>query len=69
MFTVEIKINGSMIAHVYGRNYDTLPSGLTKYRYEYYQPENRALRTGFVEHDRSLGIVPLVKSILIDVEK
>ena len=65
-FTVEIKINGSMIAHIYGRNIAPVPGGKT--RYEYYQVENRKVKNGCVVHKRELGIVPLINSILSDVE-
>lgn len=67
MFTVEIRINGAMIAHIYGRNIAPLPNGKTRYEYEYYEAETRKVQNGCVEHLREAGIVPLVSSILEDV--
>jgi len=67
MFTVEIRINGAMIAHIYGRNIAPLPNGKTRYEYEYYEAETHKVQNGCVEHLREDGIVPLVSSILDDV--
>lgn len=66
MFTVEIKINGSLIAHVYGVNQTVLPTGLTRYGYEVYEVASRKVTTGTVEHLRLAGIVPLISTILDD---
>jgi len=82
MFSVEIKINGSMIAHIYGRNLGPaedhpVPIELTDrernsgdaylYKYEYYTPENRGIREGKVVHVRDDGIEPLLRDILASV--
>jgi hypothetical protein len=66
MFTVEIKINGSMISHVYGHNEGLDPegSGDTVYRWEYYHPSSRELKHGQVLHHRDEGIEPLICKIL-----
>lgn len=69
MFTVEIKINGSLIGHIYGHNEGDSPDGKgDKYRYEYYEPETREVRNGNVVHRRSDGIRKLVAAILNDAE-
>ena len=66
MFSVEIKINGSMIAHIYGHNTSTFnEKGETIYDYELYEvnKEVKALRYGKVSHKRGDGIFELVKKI------
>lgn len=69
MFTVEIKINGTMLGHIYGRNLQVQEGGLDRYEYEYYEPEIPKLRCGTVLHGRKNGIRKLVKIILDDVDK
>jgi len=69
MFTVEIKINGSLINHIYGHNEG--PSsvrGNDAYRYELYEVETRSIRNGNVNHDRKDGINALVAKILQDAD-
>lgn len=69
MFSIEIKINGSMIAHIYGHNEGTYNSaGETQYSYELYEVNKgeKALKYGGVEHIRNEGIFTLIKKILID---
>jgi len=68
MFTFEIKINGSLIAHIYGHNEGRYnEEGETEYRYEYYETERPKLTTGTVFHDTEKGIRPLIVEILQDV--
>ena len=67
MFTFEIRINGSLIAHIYGHNEGSTPKG-DRYRYEYYETESRKLVTGEVTHRRERGIRPLVAAILNDIK-
>ena len=68
MFTFEIKINGSLIAHIYGHNEGRRNAeGETEYRYEYYETENPKLTVGTVHHDPQKGIRPLIVEILQDV--
>ena len=68
MFTVEIKINGSLINHIYGHNEGSSPDGRgDQYRYELYEVETRAVKNGRVTHKRSDGINKLVAAILLDV--
>jgi len=76
MFSVEIKLNGSMIAHIYGRNitqysaYDNLKNlDESEYIFEYYEPEIGELIKGNVSHKRSDGIVPLIIKILKNASK
>jgi len=66
MFTVEIKINGALISHIYGHNQGDSPKGC-KYRYEYYETETRKIVNGTVIHARQKGIRELVNAILSDV--
>ena len=69
MFTVEIKINGSMIGHIYGHNKADIANGVCRYEYEYYQPELRKMVCGEVTHARDDGIRELISMILNDVNK
>jgi hypothetical protein len=69
MFTVEIRINGSLIGHVYGRNKGDNNDGTSSYEYEYYEPEQRKVKKGKVDHRRMDGAVPLVVKILSDAVK
>jgi hypothetical protein len=67
MFTVEIKINGTLINHIYGRNEGPSHDGLgDQYRYELYEVETRQVNNGRVTHKRSDGINKLVAAILLD---
>jgi len=68
MFTVEIKINGSLISHIYGHNEGDTANGC-KYRYEFYEVETRKVTNGFVVHPRQDGITELIKIILKDAKK
>ena len=62
MFTVEIKINGTMIKHIYGLNV----SG--RYECEYdvdiYDVQTRTVNHHKVTHNRSYGITKLIQLIL-----
>ena len=70
MFTVEIKINGTMIVHIYGLNKcEITDTGETKYDYEIYEVSTRQVKSGSINHFRSKGVAPLVASILLDSEK
>lgn len=72
MFTMEVRINGTMICHIYGRNINHTNgkySGDTdKYSYELYQVESKKIRKGTVFHNRSKGILVLLKKIIEKVE-
>ena len=71
MLSVEIKINGNMIGHIYARN--TTPTtkavGLNLYTSEYYKPELRSVVKGEITHEREAGIEKLVGKILLEVSK
>lgn len=69
MFTVEIRINGTLISHIYGRNIAPLPNGKSRYEYEYYEAESRKVQTGTVEHRREDGLRSLVTEILNNVSE
>ena len=64
MFTIEVRINGSLISHVYGRNTGTTPDKGDAYEYELYTPESRAVVKGVVHHRREEGINALAGKIL-----
>ena len=67
MFTTEIRMNGTLLAHVYGRNVGR-DGEETLYTYEYYETESRQVRTGEVKHVCEEGIRKLIILILEDVE-
>ena len=69
MFTVELRINGVMVGHVYGTNKGPVPygKGETKYDYEYYEPDGDGVVRGSVMHKREDGLRHLVKLILDDI--
>lgn len=70
MFTLEIRINGTMLVHVYGHNEGEInDANQTKYRYELYRLDSREVVNGEVWHYRHEGIEPLIASILMDVKK
>jgi len=70
MFTAEIKINGTLIGHVYGRNLDETKNGRDHYTFEYYAPENPGdVVTGKVWHKYDDGMRKLLIKILQEVEK
>jgi len=67
MLSVELKVNGTLIGYVYGKNIAPVPGGKYRYEYEYYEPELRELKTGVVLHKREDGLRTLVAAILEDV--
>lgn len=72
MFTVEIRINGSLINHIYGHNEG--PSSTGKYQedlysYELYEVDSRNVRNGQVAHYRPDGINSLLVKILNNAEQ
>jgi hypothetical protein len=71
MFTVEIRINGSLINHIYGHNEgpSRTKNGEDAYRYELYEVESRKMTNGTVSHNRGNGINALVVAILTDSAK
>jgi hypothetical protein len=69
MFTLELRINGALIGHIYGRNIKVLSKDKCKYKYEYYEPGNKETFKGEIVHDRKKGIRALVCGILKRIEK
>jgi hypothetical protein len=69
MFTVEIRVNGNLVAHVYGQNLSEYGIEEAAYRWEYYEVSSQTVRCGHVKHVRSQGIAPLVAKILTKVSK
>jgi len=69
MFTVEIKINGSLIGHIYGQNMGQVPSGKTRYEYDYYDVDRREKTKGELLFQREDGIRALVAAILSKEDK
>jgi hypothetical protein len=69
MFTIELRINGALIGHIYGRNVGVFSKDKCRYKYEYYEPENRGIIKGEIVHNRNKGIRALVCDIFKKVEK
>lgn len=68
MFTTEVRVNGTLVVFIYGHNEGSYLPGLSRYKYELYQPETERVQTGEVAHKRSDGILRLVQKILLHVE-
>ena len=64
MFTVEIRINGTLISHIHGHNEMEVVDGKDRYSFEHYAVESRKVKRGEVWHDRNDGIDALVAKIL-----
>ena len=69
MFSFEIRVNGSLITHIYGHNEDKSTSDGTLYTYEHYRVASRKLVCGTVTHHPSDGIDTLVIKIMEDVRE
>jgi len=63
MITIEIRINGALIGHIYAVNLRGAPDGLCEYRYEYYEPDRGSLVTGKIKHQRPEGALALVAKL------
>lgn len=66
MFEIVVKVNGSMIGHVYGQN--LTGEELSTYYFDYYQPM-KGLVHGEVKHLRADGIEKLIIKIMDRVRK
>lgn len=65
MFSVEIKINGVLVSHIYGHNMlMRTHEDSYIYSYELYRPGKNTLSSGTVIHSREEGIEKLVQIIL-----
>ena len=80
MFTIELRVNGTLVTHVYGRNVtdernergvgaQDVANGADVYDYELYETESRRVTNGTVTHKRNDGIRALAAKILRDVER
>ena len=68
MLSVELKINGMLIYHIYARNVSSKDFGECNYLYEFYEIESREVKNGEVSHFRQDGLSKLVAKILEDME-
>lgn len=66
MFVVEIRVNGNMIMHIYGRNTTGIKdqSLYNRYEYEIYEVSSKKITHGEVSHKQEDGIKALVATIL-----
>jgi hypothetical protein len=65
MFTVEIKINGNLITHIYGYNAQDLPKpGTCSYEVDVYKVASRKLEKFHIIHARENDIEVLIEKIL-----
>jgi hypothetical protein len=69
MFTVEIRVNTLLVAHVYGRNLGKHDGKTCEYLWEYYELEKGAVIQGIMRQPPGNGIAPLVAKILTKVSK
>lgn len=69
MFTIEIRINGSQIGHIYGHNTGPKNDGNCKYEYEYYETETGKVVSGNVAHSQDDKIRRLIVKILEDADR
>ena len=67
MFSIEVKINGIMIAYIHGRNIEHIPDkqdDVCLYTYDLYDTNKGIVEKGNVLHKRDEGILKLIKRIL-----
>jgi len=71
MFSVELKINGTLVAHISGYNITEHPyrTGTHKYSYEYYEVDSSRVIKGTVEHNREDRLTELIRIILNNVRR
>ena len=74
MFSVEVKINGVLIGHLYGHNNGHMESDALSdkclYSYEYYEPgTGKEVKRGNITHKRDDGAAKLVSEIFKKLEK
>jgi len=73
MFTVEVKVNGFLAAHIYGKNIGCVKGNNYAYEYEYFEvdggfgSENKNVIRGNIVHNREERIIKLIYIILGDV--
>ena len=68
MLSAEIKINGSLLGHLYLHNLGYLKGKLTEceYEYEYYEIGKKIIK-GNVIHDRQDGAIKLLEIATTDI--
>lgn len=65
MFSVEIKVNGVLAAHVMGENIGNVGDGKEcLYNYHLYDTKEACVNSSEIVHDQDDGILTLVKEIL-----
>jgi hypothetical protein len=69
MFTVEIRINGTQIGHIYGQNMSVEGVENCEYNYEYYETGTGNIVSGTVHHNLKDKIRILITKILDEVDK
>lgn len=70
MLTAEIRVNTTLIGHLYIVNeglFITKPE-FTQYRYEYYEPDKNII-TGKVIHKRSEGALTLIETVIKNIKE
>lgn len=66
MFTTEIRINGTLILHIYGINTAVQKEGKTQYKIDIYNTEKLEAKSFNVYHYRRDGISKLIELILAE---
>ena len=74
MFSVEVKINGILIGHLYGHNKGYMESDDLSdeclYSYEWFEPgTGKEVKRGNITHKRDDGMVKLLSKIFKKLEK
>lgn len=65
MFTAEIKVNGVLVAHIYGRNItDNHRATLSLYEAQIIEVGENKVSKFHVEHNRADGLTKLIEAIL-----
>ena len=67
MFSVEIRVKGTLTHHIYGQNVGEVDDNANLYNYVLYCVEGHGVTSGTVQHVRKSGLTKLVKLIIDDV--
>lgn len=65
--TVEFKINGNLVGHIYYHNEGYVDDDLCTYTYEYHSWPKKKDKVGQLNHFRSEGVEVLVHKILTKI--
>jgi len=73
MLTVEMKVNGTLVHHIYAQNVEYVGDGAYMYDYTSCIPVplkdiEPAIKTGSVVHKRDEGMAVLVNTIIKDLD-